>query len=167
MWRECLLVRWVRRASLLLSFSFGLCGSLQAQKLSDLAWLEGDWAGTFGGLQFETHYTGPEGGMILSLSKQIREGRVTLFEMERFVEKEGQVILTPFPFGRASSDDFQLEEFEPATRKARFISPEHDFPTEIIYQLVAPDELHITIAGERNGSRVEIPALLKRAGREK
>ena len=85
-----------------------------------------------------------------------------LFELERFVATEETIILTPFPFGRASSDDFHLVDFQDGSKRARFISPEHDFPTEIVYELVGPDELHITIAGDQNGKRVEVPAILRR-----
>ena len=137
-------------------------GRISAQTLAQLDWLAGHWEGTFGGQSFETHYTTSRGGMILSVSKQVSKGQVRLFEMERFVAKEETIILTPFPFGRASSDDFYLVDFQEGSKRARFISPEHDFPTEIVYELVGPDELHITIAGDQNGKRVEVPAILRR-----
>ncbi len=137
-------------------------GWTSAQNLAQLDWLAGHWEGTFGGQSFESHYTTSRGGMILSVSKQVSKGQVRLFEMERFVEQEGQIILTPYPFGRASSDDFRLVPTNEGVKRARFISPEHDFPTEIIYELVGPDQLHITIAGQQNGKRVEIPAILTR-----
>ena len=161
--------RWLRYARPLLAglVFVNLLGWGAAQDLAQLDWLAGHWEGTFGGQSFESHYTSSRGGMILSVSKQVTDGRVTLFELERFVEREGEIILTPFPFGRASSDSFRLVDFKAGSKRARFVSPEHDFPTEIIYELVGPDELHISIAGERKGKWVEIPARLRRVQRRR
>lgn len=130
--------------------------------LPTLDWLAGHWEGTFGGHFFETHYTSPDGGMILSVSKQIRRGRVSLFEMEQFVERAGEVVLTPYPFGKASRDLFRLVDYDSSIKKAKFVSPEHDFPTEISYELVSADRLRIVVAGLSGERRVEITADLKR-----
>lgn len=130
--------------------------------LDQLAWMSGRWKGAFEGLPFESYYTGTEGGMMLGVSKQLnREGRVSLFELEQFLVREGQVILIPHPFGRASEDLFRLVDFDPAVQRAKFISPEHDFPTEIIYERTG-DRLHIVVAGDQDGQKVEGIAQLDR-----
>lgn len=43
--------------------------------LAGMNWLEGAWRGTSGRNVFEACYTSPEGGEILSCSKEIADGR--------------------------------------------------------------------------------------------
>ena len=145
------------------SLLFVLCLSSVAaaaeESVDQLGWMSGRWQGTFEGAPFEAYYTGTEGGMMLGVSKQLHDGRVSLFELEKFFDRDGQVILLPHPFGRASKDEFYLVEFDPKVERAKFISPEHDFPTELIYERT-PEGLKIIAAGDQDGERGEAVALL-------
>src|ERR687891_2258206 len=87
--------------------------------ISDLSWLEGTWRGRIGGRDFEAHYTGAEGGQILSASKYTEEGKPDGFEFERFEQRGDTLILTPFPEGE-SSVSFPLAEYDGRTRRAVF-----------------------------------------------
>ncbi|HEX9941371.1 MAG TPA: DUF6265 family protein [Thermoanaerobaculia bacterium] len=120
-------------------------------RLEDLAWLAGSWAGEVRGAgaatRFETHYTSPEGGVILSTSKAFRsEGKLSWFEFERFESKDGRLTVTPYPNGKASVS-FTLVEYDPAAKKAVFANPDHDYPNRITYQRVAEDRLLFIVAG--------------------
>jgi hypothetical protein len=115
--------------------------------VSDLAWLEGVWRGKVGGRDFEARYTSPEGDVVLSTSKYIAKGKAAGIEFERFEEKDGHVVLTPYPDGKESPATFRLTDFDQKTRRAVFENPKHDFPTRISYQRVAEDRLTILVSG--------------------
>ena len=102
--------------------------------LASLSWLAGEWRGDVDGAVFVTDYTTPDGGLILSVSKTLKEGRAVFHEFERFEVLKGAVVLTPYPGGKAS-DRFTLTGFDPAVPRASFVNPKHDFPTEITYAI--------------------------------
>ncbi len=115
--------------------------------IEQLGFLAGNWIGTFPGGRWESAYTTPEGGMILSSSKEFRGDRVVMIEFEHFMTIEGEVVLTPYPFGKKSSTTFKLTEFDAAKKRVVFANPEHDFPNTIIYERTKPDELVIQVIG--------------------
>ena len=114
--------------------------------VSDLSWLQGIWQGRIGGRDFEAHYTGAEGGQILSASKYTEEGKPVGFEFERFEQRGDTLVLTPFPEGK-SSVSFPLAEYDGQNRRAVFENLAHDFPTRISYQRVARNRLTILVSG--------------------
>jgi Domain of unknown function (DUF6265) len=114
--------------------------------ISDLSWLQGTWRGTVGERSFEAHYTGPDGGQILSASKYTEGGKPAGFEFERFEQRGDTLILTPFPEGKSSAD-FPLAEYDARNRRAVFENLAHDFPTRISYQRVAKNRLTILVSG--------------------
>jgi hypothetical protein len=126
--------------------------------LDDLSWLAGSWRGEIQGAKaatrFETHYTAPQGGVILSISKAFRpDGKLAWFEFERFESQDGVLRVTPYPGGKASVS-FTLVEYDAAAKKAVFANPEHDYPNRITYQRVAEDRLRFVVAGDKQGSPV-------------
>jgi hypothetical protein len=121
-------------------------------RLEDLGWLAGSWSGDILGAgastRFETHYTTPQGGVILSTSKAFgKDGTLRWFEFERFEVKDGALQVVPHPNGVASVP-FTLAEYDPAAKKAVFANPQHDYPNRITYHRVADDRLLIVVAGE-------------------
>lgn len=121
-------------------------------RIEDLAWLTGSWSGDILGAgastRFETHYTTPQGGVILSSSKAFdKEGKLRWFEFERFEAKDGALQVVPHPNGVASVP-FTLAEYDPAAKRAVFANPQHDYPNRITYHRVAEDRLLILVAGE-------------------
>jgi hypothetical protein len=138
---------------------------LSAATVADLGWLAGHWRGTLAnGATFETHYTGAEGGMIFSVSKEVKKGRVVTFELETFFEKDGQVIYHPYPYGKKSEHAFPLLTYDAAAKRAVFENKEHDYPQTFTFEQPAPDRLVITLSGPgRNGQKKDIVYDLKRA----
>src|SRR5688572_18266845 len=81
-----------------------------AKGIAALDWLEGAWRTEGGDSTWETTYTSAEGGEILSATKEIAQGKVVTYDFERFFEKDGKVVMTPFPGGKRSLE-FPLEKY--------------------------------------------------------
>lgn len=113
-------------------------------ELSTLAWLEGHWYGTINGGHWETSYTSPEGGVILSASKELKNGSVAMIEFEHFFTRDGKVILAPYPHGRKSKTEFEMIQADRETRRAVFAA-DNDFPGRIVYHRIADDRLLIDL----------------------
>lgn len=124
-------------------------------RVSDLSWLEGVWRGRVGGRDFETRYTGADGGQILSASKYTERGKPAGFEFERFEQLGDTIVLTPFPEGE-SSVSFPLAEYDARSRRATFENLAHDFPTRITYQRVAEDSLNILVSGPGEDGKEQV-----------
>jgi hypothetical protein len=103
--------------------------------------------------------------MVLGVSKQIQEGRVALFELERFEVFEGKVRLTPHPFGRTSTASFELVEYDPSAKKAVFENMKHDFPQRLTYAHTSPDRLEIRLVGVIKGKSAGAKASLRLVSR--
>jgi hypothetical protein len=123
--------------------------------IRDLSWLEGEWRGKIGGKDFEAHYTGTEGGQILSASKYIENGKPAGFEFERFEQLGDTLVLTPFPEGM-SSVSFPLAEYDKKAKRAVFENLAHDFPTRISYQRVARNRLSILVSGPGEDGKEQV-----------
>ena len=126
--------------------------------LASLKWLEGTWAGN----GFETHYTSPKGGLILSLSKFLEGDEVRFYEFERIEVRGNDVVLTPQHPGDTGSVSFTLTGYNPAVKKALFVNRAHDFPKEISFELRSRDNLLIVVSGDEGGSPQTINLDLRR-----
>ncbi len=129
--------------------------------LSHLAWLEGKWSGPFEGGTWEAWYTSPSAGLMMSANKEINAGRIKMFEFERFTEEAGDVVLVPYPNGRESVE-FELVDFDPKVKRAKFVNEQHDFPQEIVYALKEKDRLVIDVFATRDGHRFGFQLELRR-----
>lgn len=127
-----------------------------------LAFLAGTWRGTYPGGEWESAYTTPQGGVVLSSSKDMRGGKVVMIEFEHFREVEGNIVLTPYPFGKKSRVSFKMTEFDTNAKRAVFTNPEHDFPNKLVYERTAKDELTIQVIGTQRGKPIEQTMNLKR-----
>jgi hypothetical protein len=126
-----------------------------APRVSDLSWLEGIWRGKIGGRDFEAHYTGANGGQVLSASKYTEAGKPAGFEFERFAQRGDTVMLTPFPEGK-SSVSFPLAEYDAQGHRAVFENLAHDFPTRISYQRIAKNRLTILVSGPGEDGKEQV-----------
>jgi Domain of unknown function (DUF6265) len=133
---------------------------LNSISIHDLEWLSGQWIGDFEGNRFEAHYSGPDGNVILSASKEFTK-KGCFFEFERFEESQGTVILTPYPNGKESVS-FKLVNYNPSLKKASFENLDHDFPTDITYHRVTEDSLKIYVGGPSKDGRIVFQVSLKR-----
>lgn len=121
-------------------------------RLAAMDWLAGHWIGEMWGGTFYAHYSTPEGGLILSHSRLIKEGDEAFYEFEVFGPADDEVVwLQPYPSGRKAVG-LRLRELDVQARKATFENPEKDYPTRIVYHRKAEDELVITLSDPHGGS---------------
>lgn len=132
--------------------------ALAAAPIDDLDWLAGHWRGTVSeGTALESHYTTPEGGLVVGSSKEFKDGRCVSFDVEVFGEKDGQLLLMPHPNGQRSKHAFPLAALDKAARKATFVNRQHDWPQVFVYQRIDDDHLLIVLSGPgRDGKEAKI-----------
>ncbi len=130
-------------------------------RIADLGFLEGAWTATLEASTWEACYTSATGGEVLSATKEIKGGKVVTFDYERFFEKDGKLIFTPFPGGRKSLE-FPLAYLDAAAKKAVFENPANDFPMRFTYQRTAERTLRVTLEGDPARSPMTIVLDFKR-----
>jgi len=101
-----------------------------AAKLGDLAWMAGHWVKDDGKSRTEELWLEPAGGLMLAVSRTVREGGRTAFEYLRIEENDGRLVYQASPNGAAPTP-FTLVEL--GGQKAVFENLEHDFPQRIVY----------------------------------
>jgi len=121
-------------------------------RLVDLAWMTGAWHGDAEGVATEEFWTAGDGGMMLAVHKDVKEGRVTDWELLRIEEQPGGIALLASPRG-APATPFRLIELQ--GERAVFANPEHDFPKRILYWRAADGALHAAIDGGEGTQRIE------------
>jgi hypothetical protein len=129
--------------------------------LASLAWLEGAWEGDNDMGHWETSYTSPQGGSMLSSMKLTKGDKPLHFDFERWREEGGVVVMTPFPGGTASVD-FKATEVDAKAKKIVLENPAHDFPRKFVYASPAKDRLKITLEGNEGGKATRMEFDLKR-----
>jgi hypothetical protein len=96
-----------------------------------LGWIAGRWGGVQDGIRSEEHWTTADGGALIGMHKDVKDGRMTSFEFLRMVpDSTGRLCYVSSPNG-APPTPFCLKE-QTDTRVV-FENPEHDFPQRILY----------------------------------
>ena len=117
-----------------------------APTIADLAFLAGSWTGGDGSSRWESCYSTPEGGQIVGASKEVKDGHVEMIDFEHFYVREGQLRMTPFPFGKRSVE-FTAVTVDGKARRALFENAAHDWPTKFSYEAAGDDKLRIVLSG--------------------
>ncbi len=114
-----------------------------------LAWMEGRWTGSQGGVDMEETWTSPAGGALIGMHKDVQGGRMVSFEFIRIEKtpREGLVYVAS-PRG-ASPTRFKMIEL--GARRVVFANPSHDFPQRILYWLDDRGALHARVDGRVQG----------------
>jgi hypothetical protein len=110
--------------------------------------MEGHWTGAVKDLHMEEHWTSPAGGGLVGMHKDVKAGKMALFEFLRIEAREDGVYYLASPRG-ATPTAFKL--IEQSDRRLVFEDAAHDFPQRIIYWSGAPDELRARIEGTIGG----------------
>lgn len=131
------------------------------QQISAMTWLQGHWKGTFGDNPYETMYSSPEAGAILSWSKEFVPARPAYIEFERWGYDDTSAYVLPYPGGEPKIK-FRLVNFDSTVTKAHFQNLSNDWPTDLIYHRISPDSLHITVSGP--GKEGKTDAVMLRLG---
>ena len=138
-----------------LAYSFALVActwlSVAAQpqlSITRVAWLHGCWQGTIGQASVEEQWMSPRGGSMLGMSRTVRGGQTTGYELILLKERDGRLAYEAHPSGQASAV-FLSREVSDAT--VVFENLQHDFPQRIGYRLSGAGALAAWVEGTDNG----------------
>ncbi len=132
-------------ALFVLTFTFA---PARAASLASLAWMTGSWSGIQDGVTSEEHWSTPQGGLMLGMHRDVKEGRAVSFEFLRVVARGDSLVYVALPRGR-NETPFPMKSL--AGKRVVFENPQHDFPQRILYWQTRPNELHARIEGTLNG----------------
>ena len=131
----------------LLFAASSVAAAAKAPDASALAWLAGAWSGTKDGVRSEEHWTSPEGGALVGMHKDVRDGKVVAFEFARIAVEAGKLCYLASPGGAAPTPFCAIEVGE---RRVVFENREHDFPQRVLYWMDG-ERIHARIEGTMNG----------------
>lgn len=112
--------------------------------LEAVAFLAGSWVQARDGARGEEHWTAPIGGMMLGMSRIVRDDVAVFFEYLRIEKRGDKVVYVALPSGRPETV-FDLDPAQCGTRRAVFVNPDHDFPKRISYWIGADASLRARI----------------------
>jgi hypothetical protein len=112
--------------------------------VEDLGWLAGSWSGTNQGVKSEEHWTAPQGGLLIGMHRDVKDGKAVGFEFLRIQVHEGAITYLAQPRGREATP-FKLKEL--SANRVVFENPAHDFPQRIIYWKTKRGELGARVEG--------------------
>jgi len=111
----------------------------------DLAFMAGAWEGGDGVVRFEERWTEEAGGLMLGVSRTLKEGRAIGFEFLRIEFRSDGIFYVAQPGGKAKTE-FKLTSAD--GRSATFENPGHDHPKRIRYSLDAEGALRAELEGD-------------------
>ena len=125
-----------------------------AQPVERMAWLAGCWRGDFGEAGTVEQWLQPAGGIMLGMSRTVRQGKTADYEFMQLRQlPNGVLAFVPQPSGRPPTV-FQLVSM--SALEAVFENPEHDFPQRVVYSRPEESRLLARIEGTRNGANRRI-----------
>jgi hypothetical protein len=122
-----------------------------ARGVETLAWLEGTWSGEKDGIHMEEMWTGPRGGALLGLHRDVEGARMVSWEFLRVEATDAGVFYHASP---RSAPPTAFKLVETGDKRAVFENREHDFPQRILYWIDGTGALHARIEGPRGGKTV-------------
>lgn len=136
-------------AALLLFFSLAGMAHSGSVLVRDLAPLAGCWVNANGN-SIEVWFP-PGDKLMLGTAQTTRDGQIVFYERLRIQSTEtGQLQYIAHPSNQ-SETRFILQSA--VNGRLVFANFEHDYPTEIIYQIPTGDQLEASIAGTEDGQR--------------
>lgn len=142
----------------LLALLLGAPSATAAPPPSDaaaLAFLEGSWATTQGRRRWEATFTSPQGGVVLGASKEIQDGSVISFELERFRAHRGQLVREANVNG-TEQPAMELLRLSPDRREAVFGRQGPAGPERLGYRRGQDGKLVVRLEGGPAGATVEV-----------
>lgn len=124
--------------------------SHQQGDITRLQWLAGCWLRENGSTSTEEQWMRPGAGMMLGMSRTIRDGRVLEHEALRiYSAADGALIFAAAPSNQLPAE---FRAVAVSSDSAAFVNAAHDFPQRIVYRRVGADSVQATIEGPRNGT---------------
>src|SRR3954452_7193550 len=110
----------------------GVAAASPPARVSQLAWMAGDWVEAKHGAWTEERWAPPRGGVMLGTTLSGKGGRATEFEFTRIAaDGSGAIDYWASPEGRPAVP-FRL--VSASAHAAIFENPRHDYPTRITYR---------------------------------
>lgn len=131
-----------------------------AATLDDAAWLTGCWTLLDAAPGSGEQWMAPAGGMMLGMSRTVRDGRPTQFEfMQIRTDAEHELVLIAQP-GGAAPTVFPLKAQQDGV--LLFEQPAHDFPQRVQYRRLSEDRVSARIDGDTDDGPLAIDFELAR-----
>ena len=126
-----------------------------AATIDQVAWLQGCWQMDAGARVVEEQWMAPRGGVMLSMGRTVRDGKLVEYESVVLREQDGRLAYEAHPSGQPSAV-FLSSTIDASS--AIFENPSHDYPQRVGYKRDG-DSLLGWIDGTANGKsrRVEFP----------
>src|SRR6185295_10649317 len=124
-----------------------------SSKISELAWLSGDWqTGPGGRARIEEHWTVPAGGTMIGMGRTVVGDKTAEFEFLRIEQRGDDIYYVANPNANCPQTDFKLTRL--AGQEVIFENPAHDYPKRVIYRKNSDGSLVASIdAGEGTKSQ--------------
>ena len=129
-----------------------LCPVQVHAQVEAAAWLAGCWeaASADGQDAAEEQWMSPRGGLMVGMSRSIRDGRATGYELATIrAASDGSLIYHAEPSGQ-SPTDFPARSIE--ADRLEFVNAEHDFPQKIVYARIDENFVHAAVFGDADGA---------------
>jgi len=120
--------------------------------IEKMAWLAGCWKGDGPGSDSLEQWMQPAAGMMLGISRTVKDGRVREYEFMRITEANKNLVYTAIPSGQAQASFTLISDSD---REFVFENKSHDFPQRIIYK-ANNEKLLARIEGSINGQSRQI-----------
>lgn len=119
-------------------------------EIDKLGFMGGCWTLTRpNGTKIEELWMAPAGGVMLGMSRSVRDGKLREYEFMRIVPgDDGKLRFVANPSGQAEAA-FPMKDV--AEGAVTFENPEHDFPQRVLYRLVDKNTLVARIEGSIKG----------------
>lgn len=116
--------------------------------LKAVAWLAGCWRAGGGPFATEEQWMAPLGGLMVGMSRTVREGRARAWEFLLIRLVEGRLVYWAHPSGQ---DPTAFPAMSVGEGDAVFVNPEHDFPKRIEYRRASADWIVAAVYGDAEG----------------
>jgi len=126
------------------------------------AWLQGCWELVSPTRTVEEFWMTARGGSMIGVSRTIRDGKTTAYEMVVLREERERLVYEAHPSGQTPATFLSTRI---SGSELVFENPTHDFPQEVGYRIEG-DGLVAWIRGTQNGNdrRIEFPYKRARCG---
>jgi hypothetical protein len=125
-------------------------------ELTDLSWLTGNWRHSREEQVREEIWSEALGGVMVGMTRWVRDGKVTGLELSSIQMEDDRVILRTRHFDRSLADrpeevrSWKLRSLEEG-REAVFENPDLGFPCRVVFRAVEPGHLSRRLEGVREG----------------
>lgn len=148
--RFCSVVTFILAATLMIVWSASASRETRAagpaSKISELAWLSGDWQTAPGGrARIEEHWTLPAGGTMIGMGRTVVGDKTAEFEYLRIEQRGDGIYYVANPNANCPQTDFKLTRLAP--QEAIFENPAHDYPKRVMYRKNSDGSLVASIDG--------------------